>query len=159
MPKVTLPDSKILEVPAGATAADAIGKIGKRLLEASLAAEVDGRKVDLNFPLPEACTLKAFTFSSPEGKEVFRHSSAHLLAQAVMRIYPDAKPTIGPAVEEGFYYDFAGIPPLSPADLGKIEEEMAKIVLENQPSRRAEISKSEAQKLFAGNRFKLEMID
>ena len=158
MPKVTLPDGKVLEVPAGATAADAIGKIGKKLLAASLAAEVNGKKVDLSFVLPEDCSLKAFTFSSPEGKEVFWHSSAHLLAQAVVRIYPEAKPTIGPAIEEGFYYDFAGLPPLSPADLGRIEEEMAKIVAENQPSVRKGISKKEAQKLFSGNKFKLEMV-
>ena len=159
MPKVKLPDGKILEVPAGSTVAEAIGKIGKKLLEASLAAEVDGKQVDISSPLPESCSLKAFTFSSPEGKDIFWHSSAHILAQAVMRIYPDAKPTIGPPVEIGFYYDFAGLPPLSPADLGKIEEEMAKIVAENQPSRRVELSKKEAHKLFAGNKFKLEMID
>ncbi|MFA6490234.1 MAG: threonine--tRNA ligase [Candidatus Micrarchaeia archaeon] len=159
MPKVTLPDGKILDVPAGSTAADAIGKIGPKLLEASLAAEIDGKKVDLSFVLPENCKLKAFTFSSPEGKDVFWHSTAHILAQAVMRLYPDAKPTIGPPVEVGFYYDFANLPPLSPSDLGKIEEEMSKIVAENQPSRRVELSKSEAQKLFSNNRFKLEMID
>ena len=159
MPKVKLPDGKILEVPAGSTVADAIGKIGKKLLEASLAAEVDGKQVDLSAPLPESCSLKAFTFSSPEGKNVFWHSSAHILAQAVMRVYPEAKPTIGPPVEIGFYYDFANLPPLSPDDLGKIEEEMAKIVAENQPSRRVELSKAEAHRLFEGNKFKLEMID
>ncbi len=158
MPKVTLPDGKILEVPKGATAADAIGAISKRLLSASLAAEVDGKAVDLSFPLPDSCSLKALTFDAKGGKEVFWHSSAHLLAQAVVRIYPGAKPTIGPPVEEGFYYDFASLPPLTPSDLAKIEAEMAKIVMESQPSVRKELSKKEAQKLFSGNKFKLEMV-
>ncbi len=159
MPDVTLPDGKKLAVPSGATAADAIGAIGKRLLGASVAAEVDGRKVDLAFVLPEKCTLKALTFDSKEGKDVFWHSSAHLLAQAVVRLYPSALPTIGPALEEGFYYDFAGLPPLSSVDLAKIEGEMAKIAAEDQPSVRKELSKKEAQALFAANKFKLEMID
>jgi len=159
MPKVILPDGKTLEVPSGATAADAIGKIGKRLLAASLAAEIDGKAVDLNAKLPASCSFKAFTFDSKEGKEVFWHSSAHLLAQAVVRIYPHALPTIGPALEEGFYYDFAGLPPLSPDDLAKIEAEMAKIVSENQPAVRKEMGKKEASALFAGNKFKLEMIE
>jgi len=159
MPKVTLPDGKILEVPPGATAADAIGKIGKKLLAASVAAEVDGRKVDLSSVLPGDCKLKAYTFDSKEGKEVFWHSSAHLLAQAVQRLYPEAKPTIGPAIEEGFYYDFADVPAFTPEDLARIEAEMGKIVAESQPSHRVELSKKEAHKLFAGNKFKLEMID
>ncbi|VVC00312.1 putative threonine--tRNA ligase 1 [uncultured archaeon] len=159
MPKVTLPDGKVLEAPEGATAADAIALIGKKLLAASLSAEINGKKVDLNTKLPAACKLKAFTFASPEGKETFWHSSAHILAQAVVRLYPDAKPTIGPALEEGFYYDFAGLPPLSPEELLKIEAEMAKIVAENQPAVRKELSKKEASSLFKSNKFKLELID
>ena len=158
MPKVTLPDGKTLDVPANATAADAIGKIGKRLLADSLAAEVDGKQVDLFFPIAHDCKLKAFTFSSPEGKAVFWHSTSHVLAQAVMKLYPNALPTIGPPIEEGFYYDFAGLPPLTPDDLGKIEAEMAKIVAENQPSRRVELSRADAAKLFPHNKFKLELI-
>src|SRR3989344_5517941 len=158
MPKVTLPDGKVLEVPAHATAADAIGKIGKRLLGDSLAAEIDGKQVDLFFPIAKDCKLKAYTFASPERKTVFWHSTSHVLAQAVMRLYPKALPTIGPPVEEGFYYDFAGLPPLTPDDLGKIEAEMAKIVAENQPSRRVELSRADAAKLFPHNKFKLELI-
>lgn len=158
MPKVTLPDGKAIEVPAGATAADAIGSIGKRLLSATLAAEVNGKPVDLSCVLPGDCSLKAFTFESQKGKEVFWHSSSHLLAQAVVRLFPNALPTIGPAIEEGFYYDFAAMPALNPDDLVRIESEMVKIVKENQPSRRVELSRKEAQELFSGNRFKLEMI-
>lgn len=159
MPKVTLPDGKTLEVASGATAADAIGKIGKRLLSDSLAAEIDGKQVDLFFPIAKDCKLKAFTFASQEGKNVFWHSTAHVLAQAVMRLYPKALPTIGPPVEEGFYYDFAGLPPLSPDDLAKIEAEMAAIVAEDQKAVRKELSKKEAAKLFPHNKFKLELID
>ncbi|VVC02004.1 putative threonine--tRNA ligase 1 [uncultured archaeon] len=159
MPKVKLPDGKILDVPAGATAADAIGMIGKRLLSATVAAEVNGKQVDLTYKLPEECSLKAFTFDSPQGKEVFRHSSAHILAQAVFRLFPNALPTIGPAVEEGFYYDFADCQPFTPEDLAKIEAEMAKIVDENLPIARKEVNKKEALKLFSNNRFKQEMIN
>ncbi len=159
MPKVTLPDGKTFEVEKGSTTADAIGKIGKRLLSATLIAEIDGKPVDLTFPITKDCAIKAHTFDSPKGKEAFWHSTSHVLAQAVMRIYPKALPTIGPPIEEGFYYDFAGIPPLAPSDLEKIEAEMAKIVAEDQPSKRVELPKKEASKLFSGNKFKLELIN
>jgi len=159
MPKVTLPDGKVLDVPAGSTAADAIGKIGKRLLSATYAAEVNGKQVDLSHALPESCTLRAFTFDSPEGKEVFRHSTAHVLAMAVTRLYPHILPTIGPVVEEGFYYDFGNAPSFTPEDLAKIEAEMAKIVNENLPIKRVEMSKADALKLFSGNKFKIEMVN
>ncbi len=159
MLKVTLPDGKILEVDSGATAADAIGKISKRLLSATLVAEVNGKLVDLAYKLPGDRSIKAHTFDSPKGKEAFWHSTSHLLAQAVMRIFPDAKPTIGPPIEEGFYYDFAGIPALTPSDLEKIEKEMAAIVKEDQPSKRVELSKKQARDMFADNKFKVELID
>jgi len=158
MPIVTLPDGKTLDVPAHSTAADAIGSIGKRLLADSLAAEIDGKAVDLSFPIAKDCKLRAYTFASPEGKAVFWHSTSHVLAQAVMKLYPKALPTIGPPVEGGFYYDFAGLPPLTPDDLGKIEKEMAKIVAEDQKARRVELSKKEAAALFPHNKFKLELI-
>ncbi|MCX8198214.1 MAG: threonine--tRNA ligase [Candidatus Micrarchaeota archaeon] len=158
MPKVTLPDGKALEVPQGATAADAIALVSRRLIEKAVAAEVNGKMVDLFFRLPGDCSLKAHTFDTKEGKEVYWHSTSHVLAQAVMRLYPDAKPTIGPPIEQGFYYDFAGVPPFTPEDLQRIEEEMKKIVRENQPSRRVELSRQEAERLFAENKFKLELI-
>jgi threonyl-tRNA synthetase len=159
MPKVTLPDGKTLDAPAGATAADAIKLISPRLLSASLAAEVNGKQVDLSSKLPEKCSLRALTAATPEGMDIFRHSSAHLLAMAVSRVFPNALPTIGPVVEEGFYYDFANALAFTPEDLSRIEAEMAKIVQENLPVSRAELSKAEAKKLFKGNKFKLEMVE
>ncbi|MCX8175531.1 MAG: threonine--tRNA ligase [Candidatus Micrarchaeota archaeon] len=102
--------------------------------------------------------MKAEEFATKEGREKFWHSSAHILAQAVVRLYPNALPTIGPAIEEGFYYDFAGLPPIPPAELAKIEEQMRRIARENLPFIRKEIDRKEAERLFAGNKFKLEMI-
>ncbi|MCX8197101.1 MAG: threonine--tRNA ligase [Candidatus Micrarchaeota archaeon] len=159
MLKLRLPDNSTIEVPEGTTAKEAIGTISKRLLSASLAAEVDGKPVDLSYRLLSDCSFKALTFDSKEGKEVFWHSSAHLLAHAVVRLYPQAKPTIGPPIEDGFYYDFADLPPISASELKKIEEEMAKIVQENHTFQRKEITKEEAKALFSGNKFKLELID
>ncbi|MEM2137842.1 MAG: threonine--tRNA ligase [Candidatus Anstonellaceae archaeon] len=159
MIKVTLPDGKTIDVEKGATASDAIGKIRKRLLSATLIAEVDGKQVDLAFPLTSNCSIKAHTFDSPQGKAAFWHSTSHVLAQAVMRLYPKALPTIGPPIDEGFYYDFASIPALTPDALSKIEAEMAKIVQEDQPSQRVELTKAKAREMFKHNKFKVELID
>jgi len=100
----------------------------------------------------------AVDFSTPEGRDIFRHSTAHILAHAVLELYPDAKPTIGPAVEEGFYYDFADLQ-LTPADFPKIEKRMREIIEKNLPFEKVELSKEEAKKLFKKNKFKLEMMD
>ncbi|MEM4555045.1 MAG: threonine--tRNA ligase [Candidatus Anstonellaceae archaeon] len=159
MPKLRLPDGSSIEVPEGSTAADAIAAISKNLLKASLAAQIDGKLVDLSTILRQDCAFKAITFDSKEGKEVFWHSSAHVLAQAVVRLYPNAKPTIGPPIEDGFYYDFADLPPIGIEELAKIEKEMEKITNENQQFVRQELSKEEAKRLFANNKFKLELIE
>ncbi|MCX8195205.1 MAG: threonine--tRNA ligase [Candidatus Micrarchaeota archaeon] len=159
MPKVLFPNGNLLEVPAGTTVTEAIRQLSRELLHSCIAAEVDGRAVDLSFRIGKDCKLIPITFDSPLGKEIFWHSSAHLLAHAVVRLFPRAKPTIGPPIEEGFYYDFADIPPLTPEDLQKIEEEMAKIVREDLPIRRLALSREEAKKMFFANPFKLEMID
>jgi len=158
MPEVVFPGGRKISVRAGSTAADAIKEFGGSLLSHSLAAEIDGREADLGFKITRDCSLSPITFDSQKGKEIFWHSSAHLLAQAVVRLFPSAKPTIGPAIEEGFYYDFAGIPPLTPEDLARIEAEMARIAKEDLPSRRVELSAEEARRLFSSNPFKLEMI-
>ncbi|HHW97194.1 MAG: threonine--tRNA ligase [Myxococcota bacterium] len=122
-----------------------------------LAVEVGDHRYDLMATVIPNASAKTLTFADEGGLDTFRHSSAHLMAQAVLRLFPDAKPTIGPVVEEGFYYDF-GAQPFTPEDLQRIEAEMAKIVAENLPIRRIELPKEQALAQFADNPFKVEMI-
>ena len=124
-----------------------------------IAVRVNRKDVDLSCRLKEGDAVEFFTFEENEGREVFWHTSAHVLAQAVLRHFPDAKPTIGPPIEQGFYYDFARLD-VGEEDLGKIEAEMAKIVAENHPTERVEFeSKEEALERFGGNPFKKELIE
>ncbi len=157
---VTLPDGSAQTVEAGSTPADVAAAIGKRLAKAALAAEIDGRLADLNEPLRADCSLKIVTGNSPEGLDVLRHSAAHLMAQAVKRLFPDVKVTIGPATAEGFYYDFDPERPFRPEDLEAIEAEMARIVQEDLPVERLVLSRDEAVALFAdqGETYKVELI-
>ncbi|MEK6967914.1 MAG: threonine--tRNA ligase [Nanoarchaeota archaeon] len=156
---LTLPDGKELKVPKGATAFDAAQAIGKRLAQDAIAAKLDDDLIDLSRPLEQDGRFSVFTWSSQEGKEVMRHSAAHLLAQAVLRIHKDVKLTIGPTTEDGFYYDMESQHSFTPEDLPKIEEEMAKIVEENFVVKRHVVSKPQARELFNGNEYKLELID
>ncbi|MBW3015661.1 threonine--tRNA ligase [Candidatus Woesearchaeota archaeon] len=157
MVKIEFPDGskKEFKNPTGIDIAKAVSE---GLARAALAIEVDGKLQDLNQEIKKDAKIRIITWKDPEGVEVFRHSSAHLLAEAVLRVYPKAKPTIGPAVEEGFYYDFA-MPPLKPEDLEKIEAEIKKIIKEKKPFKRKEVSKKEALKLFKDNKYKVEMIN
>jgi threonyl-tRNA synthetase len=156
---LTLPDGKALEVEKGATMLTAAGKIGPKLALAVIAGKLDGKPVDLTHQVQAPAKLVLLKPDSGEGLEIFRHSSAHVLCQAVQRLFPDAKPTIGPVVEEGFYYDFARPHPFTPEDLVKIEEEMKKIVLEDQPFERIEMSKADALALYPTNPYKRELIN
>ncbi len=156
---LTLPDGKPLEVPAGASVLDAAKLIGPKLAQVVVAAKLDNQMVDLSHKVDKPAKLVLFKPDSGEGLDVFRHSSAHVLAQAIMRLYPDAKLAIGPVVEEGFYYDIGGIPPLSPDSLVKIEDEMKKIVAEDQPFVRREMAKKEALALYPNNPFKRELAE
>lgn len=142
-------------VPAGTTAAQVLNA-GKNVL----AARVDGRVVDLSAPVPEGAVVEAVTFESPEGREIYRHSASHLMAQAVKRLLPGAKVTIGPAIEDGYYYDFDIEPPLTEEDLPRIEAEMARIIGEDLPVRREELSRDEAVRLFSdqGETYKVEIV-
>ena len=103
---ITLPDKSTMTAAKGDTVFSVIGKIGKGLQKSALAAEINGEKVDLASTLQADAALNVLTFDSPAGKDVFWHSASHLMAQAVKRLYPDTKLTIGPAIEQGFYYDF-----------------------------------------------------
>ena len=126
MLKITLKDGSVLEMENGATCMDVALKISEGLARVALVAKVNGEVVDLYSEIKEDATLELCTFDSEEGKHAFRHSASHVLAQAVKRLYPDAKLAIGPAIENGFYYDFDAAP-FTAEDLKKIEAEMKKI--------------------------------
>lgn len=160
--RVTLPDGSVKTTAQGTPIARFVQEaIGPGLAKAALAAKVDGREVDLSRPLEHDAALEVITPSSEEGLEVIRHSSAHILASAVQRLYPDAEVTIGPVVEDGFYYDFYFPRGFTPEDLEKIEGEIAKIVAEDSPFERTEVPVQEAIELFRGmgEEFKVEIIE
>ncbi len=148
-----------LELPSGSTAADVAEKRNLRDPSQSLGAKINGKIVDLSTPLHEGDQVELIDFESPEGKEIFWHTSAHVLAQAILRLYPEAKPTIGPPIEQGFYYDFADLT-LSEGDFEKIENEAQKIIDENyRPVRSCFKGKAEALEQFKHNPYKKELIE
>ena len=158
---ITLPDGSKREYAAGTTVADVAASIGAGLAKATLAGKVDGKLVDASFPLNADAALEIVTEKSPDALDVLRHSTAHLLAQAVQRLYPGAQVTIGPVIDSGFYYDFAYERPFTPDDLPKIEAEMAKIVAEQLPVARTVKSRDEAIAFFRGmgEHYKAEIIE
>ncbi|MBS1266796.1 MAG: Threonine--tRNA ligase catalytic subunit [Candidatus Woesearchaeota archaeon] len=123
-----------------------------------VAAKVNGNLVDLNYTTKEKTEVEFIDPDSDEGLEILRHSTAHVLADAVVRLFPKAKPTIGPVVDEGFYYDF-DFRPFTPKDLKQIQREMRKIIKKKQKFERMELTASEAKNMFKDNKYKLEMID
>jgi threonyl-tRNA synthetase len=158
---VKLPDGSARELASGATAADLAASIGSRLAKAALAAVVDGSEADLNEPLPEGATVAIITADSDAGRHVLRHSTAHVLAQAVTQLFPGAKFSIGPAIEDGFYYDF-DLPDgrtFSESDLASITDKMREIVKADQPFVRSEVGVDEALRLFADQPYKCEIIE
>ncbi|HEV7888823.1 MAG TPA: threonine--tRNA ligase, partial [Acidimicrobiales bacterium] len=158
---ITLPDGSSRALPAGATAADLAASIAKGLAKRAVAATVNGHDADLNAPLPDQAVVAIVTADTPEGRHVLRHSTAHVLAQAVLQLWPGAKFAIGPPIEDGFYYDFElpGGGHFSEEDLARIEERMRQIVKEGQPFIREEHSKDEGLKLFADQPYKVEIIE
>ena len=163
--KVQLKDGSVREAEAGTKVSEFLKSLSISLAKSALAAKVDGKEVDLFYPITKDCTLEALTFESKEGKEVFHHSSAHLLGQAVQRLYPKALLTIGPTVDNGpgfFYYDIDfGDTVITQEDLPKIEKEMQKIVKENIEVRREDWKKEDALKRFkeSGEKYKVELIE
>ncbi|MCJ7726672.1 MAG: threonine--tRNA ligase, partial [Acidimicrobiia bacterium] len=133
--------------------------IGPRLAEAALAVRLDGVARDLHAPVPDSGTLEVVTAASDEGRHIMRHSAAHIMAQAVLGMFEGATFAIGPAIEDGFYYDFDIGRPFAPEDLERIEERMAEIVAEDQPFEREALSKAEALEVFADHPFKVEIIE
>ncbi|MDP7140992.1 MAG: threonine--tRNA ligase [Candidatus Woesearchaeota archaeon] len=158
--KITFPDGSKKEYDKGITALDIVKKdISEGLARKALAAKLDDELIDLTRPIEKSGKLKIFTFDDEEGVMVFRHSSAHVLAMAVKKLFPKVKLTIGPVVEEGFYYDFDKKEPFHPEDLERIEKEMHEIVKENVSFERVELSKEEAKKAFKDNSYKLELVE
>lgn len=157
---ITLPDGSIRELPSGSTAADLAADIGPGLAKAALIAIVDGTEVDLDVPLHDGAHVALVTGSDDAGLHTIRHSTAHLMAQAILDLHPGARFAIGPPIEHGFYYDF-DLPDgktLSDEDLGAIEARMKELVKADQPFERHEISVSEALELFKDEPYKLEII-
>jgi len=158
---ITLPDGSVLKKPAGVTPAQVAASIGKRLARDAVAARVDGVLVDLGVPLEQDAALAVVTLDSPDGLEVMRHSVSHVMACAVGRLFKGAKFGIGPAIEDGFYYDFDVGGALRAEDLERIEHEMALIVSEELAFERIEMPRDEARALMeeAGQTYKVELID
>ena len=150
MATITLKGNVQKEFPAGATVADIAKELGMGLYKAACAAKIDGVPCDLRTPVTSDCAVEILTFDDPDGKHAFWHTCSHVLAQAVKRLYPDAKFAIGPAIDNGFYYDFDVQTPFSPEDLEKIEGEMKKIVKEGLPLEKFELPPDEAVKLLEG---------
>ena len=161
MVAITLPDGSKREFDSAVTVADVAGSIGPGLAKAALAGKVDGKLVDTSYSIDQDASLEIVTDKHPDALEVLRHSTAHLLAQATQRLFPDTQVTIGPVVDNGFYYDFARKQAFTPEDLAKIEAEMAKIVKEDIPLSRSVMSRDEAVKFFLdkGEKYKAEIIE
>jgi threonyl-tRNA synthetase len=168
MAEVRLPDGSTREIEPDASAADLAAQIGPGLAKAAVAARVDGDVVDLARPLPDGAEVAILTRKDPQALEVLRHSAAHLMADAILRVFPKAELTIGPVVEGGFYYDIH-LPEgkLTPEDFPKLEQEMAGIAKEGARFERCEVSDPDRDEVFARyraidgghNKFKLELVD
>jgi threonyl-tRNA synthetase len=162
--RVVLPDSSELELPDGATGLDAAAAIGPRLAEEAVLVRSNGRVQDLRLPLEDGQQIQILTTrdkDDPDALYVLRHSAAHLLAEAVRRLYPDVKIAIGPPIENGFYYDFEFAEPISESDLPRIEEEIQRELQEGRTWNREEISREEARQRFLADeeQYKVELVD
>lgn len=161
MIEMILPDGSKRQLEKPMTVVEFAKTIGSSLGKATVGAMIDGTQVDPSYIIEKSGNIQLITNTSEEGIEIIRHSAAHIMAQAVQRLFPNTKVTIGPVVENGFFYDFDPERPFTEEDLAKIEEEMKKIVKENYPFERSEMSAEEAKKFFAekGETYKVEIID
>ncbi len=159
--RVKFPDGSERSFPKGITPLDIARELGPRLAEAALVAKVDGRLIDLKSPLMEDTPLRILTSKDPEALEVYRHSSAHVLAAAVLELYPETKLGIGPPTDEGFFYDFQRETPFTPEDLAKIEARMRELVARDLPFERVWLPREESLKKFRemGEEMKCELIE
>ena len=161
MPKVTLPDGSSRDYPQAISIFDVASDIGPGLAKAALAGKVDGELVDTSFIIKKDAELAIVTSKNDEALELIRHDAAHVMAQAVQELFPGTQVTIGPAIEDGFYYDFAREEPFSPDDLEKIESRMEDIVSRNLLIEREVWERDEAKRVFAeiGEKYKVEIIE
>src|SRR5438477_611148 len=158
--QVELPDGSKKDVPDNATVADVATSIGKRLAKDAIAGKVNGKVVDVYAKVPEGAKIEIVTPKSDEGRDTIRHSTAHLMAMAVQELYPGTQVTIGPVIENGFYYDFGTDRAFSEEDLRRIEMKMSEIVGRDVPIRREEWNREQAIKTFdqLGEKYKVEII-
>lgn len=158
---VTLPDGRIVSHPAGTAVRDVLSLVAGKGDSSFVAAKVNGVSVDLTYQLHTDARVEPLEASSPEGLVILRHSMAHVMAQAVQESFPDAQVTIGPAIEDGFYYDFDYAPGFAPEDLAQIESRMRKIAAANLPFERRDVSRPEAVDIFRGKgeKYKVEIIE
>jgi threonyl-tRNA synthetase len=155
---LTLPDGSARTVAYGTLPRDVVSSIGAGLLRAAVAVEVNGAVQDLVTPLRESGAFRVLTEKDARSLDVLRHSAAHLLATAVRRLHPQAAIGFGPAIEDGFYYDFEVSEPFTPEDLLKIEEEMRRAANEKFPFVREEVTRATAQENFVDDPLKLERL-
>jgi threonyl-tRNA synthetase len=161
MVQITLPDGSLREFPGPVTVAEVAASIGAGLAKTALGGKVDGQLVDSSFSMSDNAKLSIITAKDPEGLELIRHSSAHLLAYAVKSLFPDAQVTIGPVIDNGFYYDFSYSRPFTPEDLVAIEKKMADLAAKDEPLVRRVLPRDEAVAYFKGlgEHYKAEIID
>lgn len=156
---VTLKDQRKIELPEATTAKELADQLHLTAPHQAIAVTINGKAKDFATPLADGDHVIFYDFEDPEGKYTFWHTSAHILAQAILRLYPDAQPTIGPPIEQGFYYDFGNLT-ISDEAFEQIEKEMQKIIAENYLSKREEFTtKAEALQAFANNKYKCELIE
>ena len=160
MPQITLPDGSIRQFEQAVTVFEVAQSIGTGLARAALAGRVDGKLVDTTYLIENNANLAIITDKDADGVEIIRHSTAHLMAYAVQELFPDAQVTIGPAIEDGFYYDFAYKRPFTPEDLVAIEKKMSELAKQDIPIERFELSRNDAVKFFLdlGEKYKAEII-
>nr|MDQ3386545.1 TGS domain-containing protein [Actinomycetota bacterium] len=158
MAAVRLPDGKQLEIESGERARDVVEKIGPRLARDAVVAKLNGDLIDLDAPLNGGGDFEVVTKDSPEGLYVLRHSTAHAMAQAITELYPGSKLTIGPPIQDGFYYDIEVEGRITDDDLPRIEEKMREVVERDLPVVREEVSKAEAADLYRDNPYKAELV-
>ena len=159
MIKVTLKDGLVKEFEAGVSAAEVAKSLGMGLYKAATSARLNGEVVDLRTPLNGDCTLEILTFADKDGQHAFWHTGAHVMAQAIQHLFPGAHFGIGPALDNGWYYDIGGIPPITPDQFEAIEEEMRRIVKADLPVEKRYITVEEGREIFAGQSYKLELLE